>query len=119
MHIYVCMYVYIYYETLLSIAVVGINTAVCKLPVMSSVFNFSSDSDNFAGTVPKAPKTNSTITVFTRNCLLTSVVKSMYLSIFSSSFFFNMMVHWDRKMRNVPRVLLPVNYYHISTSGLL
>ena len=63
-----------------------INTAVYKFPIMSCISNFSSDSDSFAETVWKAPKTVGTITVFTLNCLLTSAPKCMYLLIFSFSF---------------------------------
>ena len=84
------MYIYIYsrnpYLRDLSIAVADINTAVCKLPITLSISNFSSDFDSFAGTVSKAPKTIGTITIFTLNCLLTPAAKSMYLSIFYSSF---------------------------------
>ena len=90
-----------------------INGAVCKLPIMSSISNFSDDSDSFARNVYKAPKRIGTITVFTLNCFLASAAKSMYLSIFSSSFFFNMMIHWDCKIHDVPHVLLPINHYHI------
>ena len=67
----------------------NINIAVCKLPITSSISNISRNSDSFAGIVPKAQKKKKkfgTITVFTVNCLLTSAAKSMYLSIFSSSF---------------------------------
>ena len=57
--------------TLLSIALVDINTSVCKLPIMSSISNCSSNSDIFAGTVLKVLKTIGTITVFTLINLLT------------------------------------------------
>ena len=53
---------------------------------MPSVSTFSSDYSSFAGTVPKAPKTFGTISVFTLNCLLTSAAKLMYLSVLFFSF---------------------------------
>ena len=80
-----------------------------KLSIMFSIFSFSIDSDSSPEIeiVPKARKKIGTMTVFTLNCLLTSAVKSMYLSIFPS------MIHWDLKIHIVPRVFLPINYYNI------
>ena len=90
-----------------------INTAVYKLSITSSFTNFSINFDSFAGTVPKAPIVIGTITVFALNCSLTSAAKSMYLSIFFLFLFFNMMIHWDGKIHNVPRFPFPINHYHI------
>ena len=52
------------------------------------VSNSSNDPHAFARIVPKSPKEIGIITDFTLNCLLTSTAKSMYLSIYSSSFSF-------------------------------
>ena len=68
------------FKAILSIAVVGINTVVCK-PQASCC-----DSNSFDGTVLKAPKTIGTIIIFALHYLLTLAAKSMYLSIFFSSF---------------------------------
>ena len=90
-----------------------INKSVWKLSIMYYISDFSSASDSFAGTVTKAPKTIGMITVFSLNCLLTLAEKCMHLSIFFSSFFYNMMIHWDRKINHILLVLFPINHYYI------
>ena len=84
---------------------------------LSLFFYFLSDSNSFAGTVLKAPKAVGAIVVFTLNCLRNSTVKSMYLSIFSCSFYWTW---WSIEIAksnvphyNVPLFLLHINQYHI------
>ena len=66
----------------------------------------------FCWDCPKAPKTISTIAIFTLNWLLTSAAKSMYLSV-SSSFFLRWWSIGNGKIDKALRVLLPMNHYHI------
>ena len=84
-----------------------INTTVYKLPITSFISNFLSVFDSFAGTVAKASKTICTITALTLNCQIHVLINLFLL------FFFNMMIHWDRKIHNLPRVLIFINQYHI------
>ena len=79
---------------------------------MSSISNFSSYSDDFPGTVPKAPKTIGTITACILNCLLTSAGKSIYLLTFSCSFCLTC-GPLESKNPQCSRAFLPVNHYNI------
>ena len=91
-----------------------INTTVYKLPIVPSISNFSSDFDSFAETVAKAFKTICTITALTLYCLDLSCQIHVLINLFLL-FFFNMMIHWDRKIHNLPRVqsLPHLAYYNL------